>query len=368
MIIKSIELYRSPIKLKEPFIISLGPVYFAENVFVVIKTDEGLTGYGECSPFKTINGESIDTCFIVGEYLAQVLLNKDALNIENCSSLMDKTIYGNSSIKSAFDIALHDIASQHAGLPLYAFLGGKKEKQLITDFTVSIGSPEKMAADAMKIIRNGFRVIKIKLGSSGPEDIKRIIKIRDAIGMDIPFRADANQGWQFQEAIETLKVLHQFNIQFCEEPIPRWDFMKLSDIKIKSPVPIMADESCCDHHDAERLINIGACNYFNIKLGKSSGIFNAVKMARLSEKAGIKLQVGGFMESRLAFTASAHFAMSSENILFCDFDTPLMQEEDPVAGGITYGTGGSVILPEKTGLGATVDPVYLKRLEKKIFK
>src|SRR5918993_653218 len=133
----SIELYKLFIPLKEPFVISLGPINEVQNLVVIIRTADGCTGYGECSPYMSINGESIDTCFIVGQYFAKVLLGKDALDIGGCMQLMDKTIYANTSIKSAFDIALHDIASQHAGVPLYKFLGGEKNKILETDMTVS---------------------------------------------------------------------------------------------------------------------------------------------------------------------------------------------------------------------------------------
>lgn len=362
MLIRKIEIYKSPIRLKEPFIISLGPLYHAENIIVVIRTDEEITGSGECSPFRTINGESIDTCFVVGEYLGRILIGKDPLDIESCHSLMDKTIFGNSSIKSAFDIALYDIASQKAGLPLYAFLGGKNNKELITDYTVSLASPEKMAEDAAKVVAKGFQVIKVKLGSDGATDVERIKKIRARIGTHIPLRIDANQGWSPEEAVSTLKKLKDYNIQFCEEPIARWNFMNLPGIREKKLIPVMADESCSDHHDAERLINIGATDYFNVKLGKSSGIYKALKIVRLAEKAGMLIQVGGFLESRLGFTASAHLALCSDNIKFCDFDTPLMLQDDPVIGGITYGPKGEVYVPEKPGTGAAVDEKYLKTL------
>src|SRR6476620_11235657 len=146
--IESIEIYKLYLPLKEPFIISLGPIDNVQNVVVIIRTHDGCAGYGECSPYMTINGESIDTCFIVGQYFAKVLKGKDALNIESRVSDMDKIIYGNSSIKSAFDMALHDIAAQHAGVPVYQLLGGQKNKILETDMTVSIGDPEKMKADA----------------------------------------------------------------------------------------------------------------------------------------------------------------------------------------------------------------------------
>lgn len=368
MLIRQIEIYKSPIKLKEPFIISLGRLEYAENVIVVVRTDNGFTGFGECSPFKTINGESIDTCFIVGQYLARGLIGKNPLEIEACTLLMNKIIYANSSIKSAFDIALYDIAAQNANLPLYSFLGGKNNKTLITDYTVSIREPQRMAEDAIKIKKNGFQIIKVKLGSSGKTDVERIKAIRNAVGNEIPLRIDANQGWSTPEAIETLAALAPFNIQHCEEPIQRWNYMDLPKIRKASPISIMADESCCDHNDAKRLIDISACDLFNVKLGKSAGIFDALKIVELAEKENIKIQVGGFLESRLGFTASAHFALTSDNIIFCDFDTPLMFTEDPVTGGISYDPNGIMTVPETPGLGATIDLAFLKNLEKIIIK
>src|SRR4030095_16514622 len=174
MRITQIEIYKSPIKLKEPFIISLGLHEYAENVVVIIRTDKGISGFGECSPFMTITGESMDTCFVVGQYLAKALMGKDPLKIEECSQAMDAVIYSNTCIKSAFDIALYDIASQNANLPLFRFLGGDNKKSLITDYTVSLGDSNKMANDAQKIKDNGFQVIKVKLGESKDKDVERI--------------------------------------------------------------------------------------------------------------------------------------------------------------------------------------------------
>src|SRR5450432_1218533 len=225
--IQQVELYKLSIPLKEPFITSLGIDESAENVLVKMITSEGIIGFGECSPYMPINGESTDSCFIVGQYFAKALKGKDPLQISTCIDLMDKIIYGNSSIKSAFDMALYDIASQHAGMPLYKFLGGKNNKTIITDYTVSIGEPQKMAADALKIKAAGYPAIKIKLGKNGKTDVERMRAIREAVGNEIPLRIDANQGWTVDEAIETLQALAVFNIQHCEEPIARWDFMRL---------------------------------------------------------------------------------------------------------------------------------------------
>ena len=364
--IQRVELYKLLIPLKEPFIISLGPIYNAQNVMVRIHTESGFTGCGECSPFMSINGESIDTCFIVGQYFAQLLKGKNALDIEGCVREMDQLIYGNTSIKSAFDMALYDIAAQYAGQPLYKFLGGQNNRTITTDYTVSIGDPAKMAADAKKIQADGFPAIKIKLGLNGKKDVERIRAIREAVGNEIPLRIDANQGWQVEEAIETLNALSAFDIQHCEEPIARWEFMKLPRVKKESPIPIMADESCGDEHDAERLIELKACDYLNIKLGKAGGILKALRIVKLAEKASMHLQVGAFMESRLAMTAFAHFALCSDQIEHYDFDTALMFSEDPVEGGISYEKNGVIHLPEEPGLGARIKLSALEKMDKVI--
>lgn len=362
--IRAVELYKLFIPLKEPFVISLGPIYNVQNLVVIIRTADGCAGYGECSPYMTINGESIDTCFVVGQYFARVLKGKDALDIAGCIDAMDKTIFGNSSIKSAFDMALHDMAAQHAGVPLYKFLGGEKAKVLATDMTVSIGDPQKMKSDAVRFKAEGFPAIKVKLGGSLEEDVARIRAIREGIGADLPLRIDANQGWDTVEnAIAVLQALAPFGIEHCEEPISRYRFMELVKVTEASPIPIMADESCGDHWDAERLIRLKACQMFNIKLGKSGGFYKGKKIAELGKAAGLHMQVGGFMESRLGMTAAAHLALSNDHIHHCDFDTPLMYTQDPVIGGIRYLQNGVIDVPEVPGLGAVMDESYLNEAD-----
>ena len=361
--ITGIDLYKLSVPLKEPFITSLGRDDSAQNVLVKIITDKNITGFGECSPYMAINGESQDTCFSVGHYFARIFIGKNALAIDDRIADMDKLIYGNNSIKSAFDMALYDIAAQNAGVPLYHFLGGNNNKEIITDYTVSIGEISKMAADALKIKNEGYTSIKVKLGQDGKKDIQRIKAIRSAVGNEIPLRIDANQGWSVEEAIETLKALAPFSIEHCEEPIPRWDFMSLPKIKKESPIPIMADESCGDEHDAERLLAIDACELLNIKLGKSGGIFKALKIVELARQKHMHMQVGAFMESRLAMTAFAHFALVSPLIVHFDFDTALMFKEDPVSGGIVYEKNGRISITESPGLGATIDNSRLSTLE-----
>jgi L-alanine-DL-glutamate epimerase-like enolase superfamily enzyme len=364
-LIQSVEIYKLFIPLKEPFVISLGPINDVQNIIVIVRTADGCAGYGECSPYMSINGESIDTCFIVGQYFGKVLKGRDALDMEGCMKAMDGVIYGNSSIKSAFDIALHDIAGQHAGLPIYKLLGGENNKVLETDMTVSIGDPQKMKGDAVRFQQEGFPAIKVKLGEGLEPDVARIAAIREGIGPDHPLRIDANQGWGTAEAaIAVLTALAPYNIEHCEEPISRHRFMELGKVSAASPIPIMADESCGDEWDAERLIQLKACSMFNIKLGKSSGFYKGQKIAALGAAAGMHMQVGGFMESRLGMTAGAHLALSNDHIHHCDFDTPLMFTEDPVIGGIKYLPNGVIEMPDIPGLGAVIDEAYLDKAEK----
>lgn len=363
--ITAVEIYKLLVPLKEPFVISLGPITSVQNVVVIIRTHDGCAGYGECSPYMSINGESMDTCFIVGQYFANVLKGVNALDLVHATQVMDRLIYANSSIKSAFDMALHDIAAQHAGLPLYKFLGGEKDKVLTTDMTVGLGTPEKMQQDAIRFKEQGFPAIKVKLGESKDADVARIRAIREGIGPSLPLRIDANQGWPTAAAaVAVLNALEPYNIQHCEEPIPRHRFMELRLVSEGTTIPIMADECCGDHHDAERLIQLKACSLFNIKLGKSGGFFKAVQLVERAAAAGIQLQIGGFMESRLGMTAGAHLALTNSHIIHCDFDTPLMFTEDPVIGGITYDAGGVITVPDAPGLGAVIDDRYLQRAEK----
>ena len=112
--------------------------------------------------------------------------------------------------------------------------------------------------------------------------------------------------------------------------------MNLKKVKKKSPIPVMADECCSDHHDAAQADTIEGLRYVQFKIGKIFRAFKSQKIIALAEKENMFMQVGGFMESKITMTANAHLALISKHILHCDFDTPLMFAEDPVSGGIVY--------------------------------
>ena len=346
----------------EPFVIATGTMHFAQNVLIRIFTDKGLHGTGECSAFPMIVGETQETCLAMAKDFAKIWIGKNPLDIpERMSDLLGYADH-NATIKSAFDMALFDIASKNAGLPLYQFLGGHK-KTIETDMTIGIGSPAEMAKTALKYVENGCRIIKIKLGKKVEDDIERVKQIRAAVGDHIILRLDANQGWNFDEALFALGALESQNIEFCEQPMRTWYDDRLPELALNSPIKIMADESCYNHHDARKLINSQSCEYLNIKFAKSGGILEAQKIHEEALQKGVKCMIGSKLESRLALTANLHFALASPNVIFFDLDTCLLGHlVDPVIGGLTY-DGYFLSVPDTPGIGAEADEAFLKKCE-----
>lgn len=364
MIIQSIDIFPFSIPLKEPFIISLETITHAHNLLVRIHTDEeALYGWGESSPFRTINGETQAGQLALAPLLAKEWIGKDPLDIKARMNDLHKALYGNLSLKSAFDMALYDIAAKVNGIPLYQFLGGRKNKKLITDQTVSIDSAEKMVTQAKRFIQEGYTHIKVKLGKIPQDDISRIAALRHALGPEIPLRIDANQGWSVPDAITVLKGIEQYDVEHCEQPVHRRDLHGMKSVKDQTNIHIMADESLNDSYDVAILIDQDCCHEFNIKFGKSGGILEATTIVNLATQAGIVCQVGCFNESRLANTALAHFAYAHDIIHYFDMDSPLMMSTDPIIGGIEYHPGGEVILQDVPGIGCDVSPDFLKTLD-----
>jgi len=362
-VIHQVEIIKLNIPYKEPFVISLGIIHEATNVVIRIHTSSGLTGTGECAPFVFIVGETQETVFELAKQVGKLIIGKDPFAIEDRLAEIDRAVKGNYTMKSAFDMALYDLAAHGANLPLYRLLGGSNSREIYTDMTISIGAPDKVARDALEFKKAGFPAIKVKLGTTMKEDVARIKAIRDAVGMDYPIRIDANQGWDTITAIATLNALDKYHIEHCEEPIAHWNNRDQVKVRENSPIPIMADESLFDHHDAFRLARLGACDYFNIKFSKSGGINNALKIIAIAEASGIKCQVGCMSESRFALTALMHLVAARNNIVHFDIDSSLMLAEDPVVGGIEYKGNGKWELGDEVGIGADFKEEVLNEME-----
>jgi len=362
MKILSTDIYRFSIPM-HPFTIATGTMHFAQNIFLRIHTDAGYYGVGECSAFPMIAGETQATCFEMAKDFAAIWKGKSALAIEERMQELHHYTAFNGTIKSAFDMALFDLAARAANQPLYRYLGGKK-KEIETDLTIGIDTPGNMARTAIEFKNKGVRIIKIKLGKDGPEDLERVRQIRNAVGKELLLRIDANQGWDFDTAARTLQEMGPSEIQFCEQPMRHWHDDRLPELRSLVPIPIMADESVFDHHDARRLIAANACDYVNIKFAKSGGILEATKIDTLCAENKIPCMMGGMLESRLALTAFAHFALAHDNIIFHDMDTCLLgHKTDPVTGGVQY-RGYHLEVPDTPGIGADADESFLQQCVK----
>jgi o-succinylbenzoate synthase len=345
-----------------PFTIATGTMEYAQNILIKIHTDEDIIGLGECSAFPMIVGETQTSCYHHAKDFATFWKGKNPLALNERLAELDTIIAGNYTAKSAFDIALYDIAAKAANKPLYAFLGGK-QKAIESDLTIGIDSPEKMAEQAIQFKADGVSMIKVKLGKDPATDIKRIQQIRHAIGDEIKLRIDANQGWSKEDALPVLQSLSNFDIEFCEQPMHKYYDDFLPTLCAASPIPIMADESVFTHHDARKLIANKACHLINIKFSKSGGIQEAIKIQAIAGENNMACMMGGMLESRLALSAKMHFAMAHENIKYYDMDTCLLGHlADPIVGGVQF-KGMHLSIDETPGHGADVDPAYLSKLE-----
>ena len=362
MIITQIDIYRFSIPMV-PFTIATGTMDHAQNVFIRVHTDAGFYGVGECSAFPMIVGETQDTCLIMAQEFAKLWKGRDALDIEARLQQLHDFTAGNTTIKSAFDMALYDIAAKNAGLPLYKFLRGEK-REVESDITIGIAEPEIMAKKAIEFKNSGAHILKVKLGKGATTDVERIRQIRNAVGPDMQIRIDANQGWSFDAAVYALQALDEYDIAFCEQPMRTWYDDRLPELMYLSPVKIMGDESIYNHHDARKQINSHSCDYINIKMAKSGGIFEAKKIHDLAAAHGIACMMGGMLESRIALSSKLHFVYASPNIKFYDMDTCMLgHKEDPCVGGVTY-RGYSLDIADAVGIGADADDRYLEKCEK----
>ena len=360
--ITGIDIYPFDIRMREPFRIATMTAHSSPNVLIHIQTKEGISGWGEASPLHSIAGETQAICIAAARELVPLLLGRNPLEIASLMARMNSFLPHNTTIKSAFDMALYDIAAKAAGLPLYRFLGGSL-RPMETDLTIAIGETSEAGDRARAVVAQGFQIIKVKLGTTFEEDEARLRNIREAVGPDITIRIDANQAWDRATAMRSLKAYAQYDIEFCEQPLRAYDVAGLRLVGEAVSIPLMADEALFSPADALRLVAEEAVPYFNIKLSKSGGIHNALKIAAIAEAGGRKCMVGCMLESRLGLAAAAHFACATETVRFYDLDSCTEHSEEPIEGGIRI-ENGLIRLPETPGIGAVPTPETLQRLRK----
>ncbi|MGG1687665.1 dipeptide epimerase [Pseudalkalibacillus sp. NRS-1564] len=352
MKITNIETFSVSVPLKKPFKTALRTVTNAEAIIVKITAGK-YVGYGEAPPTVVITGESLASIDSAIQHVVKPkLVGMDLTEYESVMYTLQKSMIGNTSAKAAVDMAIYDLLAKRSQLPLYQFLGGYRNA-LETDYTVSVNEPVEMATDAVQYIKDGFSILKVKVGKDTIQnDLSRIKEIRKRVQNDAVIRLDANQGWTAKEAIYAIRKMEDegLNIELVEQPVHAKDIEGLRKVTDAVYTPIMADESVFSPEDALKVIITRASDLINIKLMKSGGIHQALKINALAESAGMECMVGSMIESRVGITAAAHLAASQRNITRFDFDAPLMLDYDLVNGGVQY-TKNMMTFTKDYGLG-----------------
>jgi L-Ala-D/L-Glu epimerase / N-acetyl-D-glutamate racemase len=329
----SLSLTTLELPLVHPFTIARGGAKVAAQTAVFRLSWNGLEGLGESVPIERYN-ESVDSVIAYFEqhpprgddpYLLDELLTDDIPPAARCG----------------LDIALHDLIGKDCGKPLYQLLGLDPAKTPVTSFTIGIGDPE---ATLRKVAEIGDHpVMKVKLGlGSVKDEVETIELIRSKYTGTI--RVDANEGWTPEQAVDVLRELERFDIEFCEQPIKAGQPERLRYIKEHSKIPIVTDEDSLTAADLPKLY--GCVDGINVKLVKTGGIRGAIKMIHTARALGMKIMLGCMVESQISATAAAQI---SPLVDWADIDGPFLTKDDPFSG-ITY-KDGKIVLPHGAGLG-----------------
>jgi len=349
--LKRFTLFNPEIDMERPFTTSLRRVERLEAVLVKIETDNDLTGWGEAPTSPQVTGETPASAIAVLDTIIPLLLEQDPRNRESIHALMGELVTGNTASRAAIDIAVHDLLGKVWGVPLWQLFGGSRSERISTDYTVSLAEPDEMAKRATELVKEGFKTLKVKLGEEVELDRERLMAIRNAIPDEVSIRIDANQGWKRIEAGEMAELSSTLNVQFIEQPLPGEDLKGMSQLRDRSPVPIMADESLGSPADALKIAELGAADYLNIKLSKCGGFWPAMKIAAIAESAQLPCMVGGMSSTDLLATAASHFAASQDVVRFRDLDMGTDISDFVIAKGGSKLKGTDRVMSGGNGLG-----------------
>lgn len=344
---------------------------------------DGVVGYGQIRPISpghfmpdTVHGMVGAVTDIYGPRL----LGTDLLDFESTLAMFDQALPANMNARAALDHALHDAAGKALKLPAYKLIGGLCQPRIPLEWSVSLASPEKMAEDVQRAMKDhGIDIVCLKAGGKGGwrRDVRNFIAVRKAVGPEVTIGMDANEGWTVAETIRVLRELAEHRLDYLEQPVKRQNIAGMAAIKREMDgIPLMADEGVMTLGDAYALAKAEAVDVFCIKLYKMGGLRAAKKIAAVAEAAGIQLNIGGLaVQSQLEAAAGAHFYASSP-------ERQVMPAAEFIFGLGTLGPDplvpdtdfvirdGHVDAPSRPGLGIPVDDRAVERhtLKKEVVK
>lgn len=281
------------------------------HVIVEIGTDSGRSGLGEASPLPHFTGETAPGILSrLTETYLDALRGRDATEIGAIMADLDRLLPGNQSAKAAVDMALHDLAGKLLGLPVSALLGGMRRPSVRVVSAIGIGSTSEVAAQAEERVAAGFQTVKLKVGQDPRQDVARVRAVRRAVGPDVRIRIDANQGYDVATAVAVVRGLADCDLEYIEQPVPRWDLAGMAHVRRTTGVRVTADEALHSPQDALALIRAEAVDLFAIKFIKTGGLFRARQIASIGEAAGIDCVVVSPFETQIGAAAGLHMALA----------------------------------------------------------
>ncbi|MEL7567847.1 MAG: enolase C-terminal domain-like protein [Dehalobacterium sp.] len=357
MKIKTLEAIPLRIPTKEKYQMAKGTHQALRTLLVKLTTDSGIIGYGEAH--EGVAGYTYETledmCKIVTNYLAPALIGEDIRRTEKIGVILESTRTGHNFAKCAVETAVYDALGKAMEIPVSLLLGGPIKEEIEIIGGMGIGDVDYMAAKAQHLVEDGFKTLKIKVGTKQiEEDIKRVQKVREAVGDSIKIRVDANAGYNLPDALKFLRGIVDLNIEHFEQPVPGTDLDGMVRIRKISPIPILADESVHTPQEAFRAIKAGAVDMIKIKISKAGGFIKARKIIDLAEAAGIPIILGQGICTSVESFAEIHLACSYNNVVpLCEMVGPTKLKSDIAEDGLTI-SQGKVQVPKGPGLGLTV--------------
>jgi muconate cycloisomerase len=330
---------------RSPLTISRGTTAQTTNVWVSVEEDS-IEGWGEASPFS-IGTLQQNTGKIV-EGLQQVIPSLEAFSpLEH--QQIERVLTGlqiPSASRAALDIALHDWVGKRVGLPLWQLWGFDPNRIAPTSVTIGINSPEvarQRVQDWMQV--TDVQNLKVKLGS--PKGIEADQAMLSAVQASAPkarLSIDANGGWNLEQAVTMCRWLVGHGVQYVEQPLPAGQEEDLKELYNDSPLPIFVDESCFTSQDIPRLAD--RVHGINIKLMKSGGLTEAIRMVHTARACGLQIMFGCYSDSSLANSAAAHLSPLADHL---DLDSHLNLLDDPFVGASME--AGRLLPNDQPGLG-----------------
>ena len=341
------------VPLKTPFKTALRTVETVEDIIVTVHTDTGHTGYGEAAPTAVITGDTHGSIIAaIRHSIGPRLIGQDIADLNHNVALIQGALERNTSAKAAVEIAIYDLWAQHYGAPLYQMLGGG-EPVITTDLTISVDHIDKMVADSISAIERGFSSLKIKVGKDIVLDVERVRAIYAAVEGRALLRLDANQGWNAKQAVHAMCTLEDAGVrlELLEQPVRARDLEGLKYVTERIHTPVMADESVFGPREVIDLIRMRAADIVNIKLMKTGGISNAIRIADIAGLYGVECMIGCMIECSISVAAAAHLAVAKAAVITrVDLDGPSLCVFDPVDGGVTFNES-EISVSDAPGLG-----------------